>query len=52
MVVFKFDAEQSGFRKTLREYEGIALRYIWYLDDEGAGSGKNWEHVNRDWGLT
>jgi len=50
MVVFKFDPAQSGLRKTLREYEEIALRYIWYMDDEGAGSFKTWEHVKRELG--
>ena len=46
MTVFKFDPVQSGLRKTLREYEEIALRYIWEVGDEGAGSGKPWMHVN------
>ena len=35
-------------RKTLKEYEEIALRYIWSVGDEGAGSGKTWEHVNEE----
>ena len=50
MVVFKFNPAETGLRKTLREYEEIALRYIWSLGDEGAGSGKTWEHVNRELG--
>jgi len=50
MVVFKFDPAETGLRKTLREYEEIALRYIWSLGDEGSGSGKAWEHVNRELG--
>jgi predicted transcriptional regulator len=48
MVVFKFNPAETGLRKTLREYEEIALRYIWSLGDEGAGSGKAWEHVNKE----
>ena len=48
MVVFKFNPAEKGLRKTLREYEEIALRYIWSLGDEGAGSGKTWEHVNKE----
>ena len=48
MVVFKFNPAETGLRKTLREYQEIALRYIWSLDDEGAGSGKTWEHVNKE----
>ncbi len=50
MVVFKFNHAETGLRKTLREYQEIALRYIWSLGDEGAGSGKNWEHVNKELG--
>jgi predicted transcriptional regulator len=50
MVVFKFNPAETGLRKTLREYEEIALKYIWSLGDEGAGSRKAWEHVNRELG--
>ena len=46
MPVFKFDPEKRGLRKTLREYEEIAVRYIWSVGEEGAGSGKVWGHVN------
>ncbi len=46
MTVFKFDPAKSGLRKTLREYEEIAIRYIWDVGDEGAGSGKTWIQVN------
>ena len=48
MVVFKFNPAETGLRKTLREYEEIALRYIWSTGDEGAGSGKTWEHANKE----
>ena len=50
MVVFKFNPAETGLQKTLREYEEIALRYIWSLGEEGAGSGKAWEHVNKELG--
>lgn len=46
MPAFKFDPEKSGLRKTLREYEELALRYIWSVGEEGAGSGKTWNAVN------
>ena len=46
-MVFKFNPAEKGLRKTLREYEEIALRYIWSVGDEGAGSGKTWEHANK-----
>ena len=48
MVVFKFNPAETGLRKTIKEYEEIALRYIWSLDEEGAGSGKTWEHANKE----
>ena len=48
MQVFKFDPSKQGLRKTLREYEEIALRYIWDIGDEGAGSGKVWRDVNEN----
>ncbi len=50
MVVFKFNPVETGLRKTLREYEEIALRYIWSLGEEGAGSGKTWIHENEKLG--
>jgi len=46
MQVFKFDPSKKGLRKTLREYEEIALRYIWEIGDEGAGSGNVWRYAN------
>ena len=49
-MVFKFNPAEKGLRKTLREYEEIALRYIWEVGDEGAGSGKTWIHVNEELG--
>jgi len=39
MSGFKFDPSQDGLRKTLKEYEELALRYLWELGEEGAGSG-------------
>lgn len=50
MQVFKFDPSQKGLRKTLREYEEIALRYIWDIGDKGAGSGIVWRIVNEKLG--
>ena len=41
-----FDPSQTGLRKTLREYEELALRLIWEKGEEGAGSGITWKVVN------
>jgi len=46
MCGFIFDPSKTGLRKTLREYEELALRYIWETGDEGAGSGSTWSAVN------
>ncbi len=46
MCGFIFDPSKTGLRKTLREYEELALRYVWETGDEGAGSGLTWRAVN------
>ena len=46
MCGFIFDPSKTGLRKTLREYEELALRYIWETGNEGAGSGLTWSTVN------
>ena len=50
MSGFKFDPSQPGLRKTLREWEEIALRYLWFIGGEGANSGPIWRHVNEQLG--
>ncbi len=46
MSGFKFDPSQDGLRKTLKEYEEVALRYLWEIGEEGANSGLIWNVVN------
>jgi len=46
MTGFKFDHEKEGLRKTLKEYEIAALKYVWSTGEEGVGSGKTWEATN------
>ena len=46
MSGFKFDPSQSGLRKTLREYEELALRYLWEMGEESAVSRLIWKVVN------
>ncbi len=46
MAGFKFDHEKEGLSKTLKEYEEVALRYVWSIGEEGAGSGKVWTNTN------
>ena len=40
MAPFKFDPLKIGFRKTLREYQELALRFVWEVREEGAPSEK------------
>jgi hypothetical protein len=42
----KFDPSEKGLRKTLKEYQELALRYLWDIGEEGAGSGPVWRAVN------
>ena len=51
MSGFKFDPSQPGLRKTLREYEELALRCVWSLGEEGANSGPIWKTVNQQLGM-
>ena len=46
MSGFKFDPSQPGLRKTLKEYEELAFRYLWELGEEGAVSRLIWKVVN------
>lgn len=46
MSGFKFDPSQPMLRKTLREYEEKALRYLWETGEEGAKSLLIWKVVN------
>jgi len=45
-VTFTFDIGKEGLGKVLRDYEEEALRYVWGLEGQGAGSREVWEHVN------
>ena len=50
MSGFKFDPSKPRLRKTLREYEELALRYVWSVGEQGAGSGIIWKNVNEQLG--
>ena len=43
-----FDPSEDGLRKTLKEYQELALRYLWNIGEEGAGSGPVWRAVNEE----
>jgi len=46
MVVF--DTKGDGFRTVVKDYQEVALRYLWRLDGGGASSRDVWVNVNKD----
>ena len=46
MSGFVFDPSQPRLRKILREWEEIALRYVWSVGEKGAHSRPIWRHAN------
>jgi predicted transcriptional regulator len=50
MSGFRFDLSKTGLRKILREYEELALRYMWEVGEDGAKSRLVWERVNEELG--
>ena len=50
MVSFKFDPSKPGLRKTLREWEELALRGMWEVGEDGAISRAVWERVKKELG--
>ena len=50
MSGFTFDPSQHGLRKTLREHEELALRYLWYEKSSGATTREVWIAVNEKLG--
>ena len=45
MSSFKFDPSMPGLRKTLREWEELALRSMWDVGEDGAICRAVWERV-------
>jgi len=49
--VFKivtFNTDEEGFRTVVKDYQEVALRYMWRLDGAGASSRDVWVNVNKD----
>ncbi len=44
----KIDTTEKDLRITLKDYQEVALRYLWRLGGEGASSREVWEQVNED----
>ena len=43
-----FDTKEEGFRTVVKNYQEIALRYLWSLDGGDASSRDVWVNVNKD----
>ena len=44
----KIDTSEEDLRMILKDYQELALRYLWRLDGEGASSRDIWVQVNKD----
>jgi len=44
----KIDTSEEGLRMILKDYQELALRYLWRLGGEGASSRDVWVQVNED----
>jgi hypothetical protein len=42
------DTSSEGLAMVLKDYQEVALRYLWRLDGEGASSRDVWVQVNDD----
>ena len=42
------DTSGEGLAMVLKDYQEVALRYLWRLDGEGASSRDVWVQVNED----
>lgn len=45
---FIFDPSKEGLNKVLKDYEELALRYIWYESEDGAISREVFTYVNKE----
>ena len=43
----KFNTEKDGLITILKDYQEVALKYIWGLDGRGASSREVWVNVNK-----
>lgn len=46
--IVKFDTKGDGLRTVVKDYQEVALRYLWSLDGGGASSRDVWVNVNKD----
>ena len=47
-MTLTIDTSNTGLAMVLKDYQEVALRYLWRLDGEGASSRDVWMQVNED----
>ena len=46
--IVTFDTKEDGFRTVVKDYQEVALRYLWRLEGGGASSRDVWVNVNKE----
>jgi hypothetical protein len=52
-MVFKlvvFDTREDGFRTVIKDYQEMALRFLWGSGERSFSSREVWLHVNKEFG--
>ena len=47
-MTLTIDTSNTGLAMVLKDYQEVALQYLWRLDGEGASSRDVWMQVNED----
>jgi hypothetical protein len=45
-----FDTGEDGFRTVVKEYQEMALRFVWSSGERGVSTKEAWLHVNKELG--
>ena len=45
-----FDTREDGFRTVVKDYQEMALRFLWESGERGVSSREVWLHVNKEFG--
>jgi hypothetical protein len=45
-----FDTGEDGFRTVVKDYQEMALRFVWSSGERGVSTKQVWLHVNKEFG--
>jgi hypothetical protein len=45
-----FDTREDGFRTVVKDYQEMALRFVWGSGERGVSTREAWLHVNKELG--